>query len=783
MRPHLRVLLRLAVVTASLLSITMCSGRVVAATCDYIYFPYPDQLFNVNENTVQPGFDQQSPYWMVFAVRSFNTTEDYDLDQLNGCGGSAAATSARTPYFTDFVVGDFNTNPTGLTYTEIRCYAGACMGSGTYGYATWRPGGQILVVDASPTTVSFSGGSADHLVRAWDVYLTAGTTYFFQFSSTLGTDSKLLLFRNPTGGTFWGARNSSQFEVTGCTTYTAPTTGYYGLVEVNDSWADGSYTLGVTTSLACGCGGGALSTLTPVTVPAFGGSDFRSISPVLGYWTAVGVRPDPGSDWDLQVGYSGSPETCPVSVLASSTRGANFTDVVVADFNHVTAQDLAVHSLLFNGPGGATVEWDRNSAFGGNALFVNGAQTTEVWGASDVIKCWDVLLSSGVTYTFQFFASSNMRLLLFRNPGNGSFFAGRQGAQFEASGNTLYTAPSSGYYAMVVVKDDNQTGNFALRFGTCWAPDTLQAGIPISPSGNYDWGTFSPTPGSWTAVGVRCPTADWDLVQYGSATGATWPDCYAPTGATSESSSVPDFIVGDFHANPPGDYHVRFKQFTTGFIQSAVAEWTGAATPINVNDPPTTASPADIEVLRMYEAFLVGGRTYQINYVQNPGGTRPLLVFANPIGGEYWAPRSAAVLSTQASTSYTPIRNGVYAFVVANDNAETTGFSLQLTTVVAGVETPAAYPTRLLGATPNPGRSDVVVRYSLASSEPVRLELLDLSGRRVWAADEGTRNAGEWSVALPRRGPDGNRIPAGLYFLNFTVGQRVMDVRKLTLLD
>jgi len=38
-------------------------------------------------------------------------------------------------------------------------------------------------------------------------------------------------------------------------------------------------------------------------------------------------------------------------------------------------------------------------------------------------------------------------------------------------------------------------------------------------------------------------------------------------------------------------------------------------------------------------------------------------------------------------------------------------------------------------------------------------------------------------VALPRRGPEGNRIPAGLYFLNFTVGQRVMDVRKLTLLD
>lgn len=78
----------------------------------------------------------------------------------------------------------------------------------------------------------------------------------------------------------------------------------------------------------------------------------------------------------------------------------------------------------------------------------------------------------------------------------------------------------------------------------------------------------------------------------------------------------------------------------------------------------------------------------------------------------------------------------------------------------------AAVPGGLaIESVPAPARRDSRVRFSLASAEPVRIELLDVTGRRV-----ATRNialaAGEHEVALFDRAS----APAGVYFLRLTQG-------------
>jgi hypothetical protein len=762
-----------------------------AVTCDPSHFPGTDNVTLLNlivlgENVTTMRMDQSATFWAGGAVLSYDGS-DYDIKAWNFCTGpTVLATSQNGAGRTDFVIGDFNNNPTGQVTTEAYCYGGQCLDNSLHAAYTWRSGG-FMFVDFPPTTVNFSGGppySPDHIMHVWDVFLNSGSTYYFQFSSSLGNGSKMLLFRNAAQGTYWAGRSSAVFETSGCTSYTAPSSGYYGLVVVNDVWADGQYTVGVSSSPTCACAP-EVPISTPVAIPATPASDLRYLAQSQPYWTAVGVRPAVGNDWDMETstGTVGS-VGCPNALLANSTRSAGVTDVTVTDFNFGPLPDsLALHTFRFSGVGGgATMEWEG----GGGVMYANGPQEVRSWGPTDVLEARDVQLTAGTTYTFEFFPTSNIKLLLFANPLHTQRYStGRNGAVLTAAGTVNYTAPVSGYYGVVVVKDDDQPGTFALRVGTCQTPIALTAGIPTPLFGaNFEYCTIAATGGRWTAVGVRSQSADWDVVQYGNGLGVSWPDCYSPSLATSDlGGTVPDFIVGYFHHNASGVYPLRFKQFTSGMFQPADAEWTGDAKVLNVNGPAVNDAPAAGELLRCYEAYLVAGMSYQIEYTQ--AATRPLFVFGHPEGIDYWAGRNAAQLSTLASTAFTPAWSGDYGFVIANDASETGSFTLRVrTTSLTDAGPPAPHlATRFVGAQPNPGRADMTLRYTLASPAHVRFDLLDASGRRAWSRDEGVRDPGEWMATLPRATPGGGRLPAGLYFARFEVDGRPVDVRRVTLLD
>jgi len=746
-------------------------------------------------------FTQSTSFWAVVAAMPFDPGDDGDVELYSTqntfsgpqpyCLQGYITGSTNGAGRTDFVIGDFNFNSPGTYYPRVWCYSGTCTPESgpQWNGVVWRPG-EFLFVDFPPTTVSFGGGNpvpGDRIIKVFDVFLSAGSTYYFRFASDMGTDAKMLLFRNTGGGTYFAGRNAAQFEVTGCTSYSAPTTGYYGLVVVLDRWTTGSYTVGVTTVPSCACAVPLVSSI-QVAVPSTLAEHRSSAQPQQNFWNAIGVRAPVGNDWDLEVGdgYAGGEgPACQSNVLASSTSGFG-ADIVVADYNFVSVPaNLAVHAVRYSGGSGASLEWDTSSNALGESLVPNGPQVAEAWAASDVVKIWDALLVQGTPYTFQFYnPGGNFRVLLYRNPGNGAYYAGRSQAVINTTADFNYTPPSSGYYGVAVIKDDDNAGTFALRIGTCPAPNVLSPLTSMFPAPNMSYAEFTPAPGSWNAVGVRSTTADWDLFQYGTASGAPWPDCYSPLLVSSEASSGQDFVVGDFHFNPAGTYRVRAKQFSSGQPEFALLTWTGSAMKLLQNAPPAPDTLPWHHTLHAWEAYLINGAPYELRLVQPAGGSLHAYVFVNPVSGPYWAPKSARLTETGGTVSFVAPLRGWYGIVVADDNMLDTPYTLQIVTTPTAVGDPTPrYETGLSGVVPNPARSDFAIHYTLARPAHVGIQIVDLSGRRVAEVDEGVRNAGEWSLEVSRRSKDGTRLPAGIYFARMSVDGRIAATRKISVLD
>src|SRR5262249_39408772 len=138
----------------------------------------------------------------------------------------------------DFVVGDFNAggNALGTYYTRPYRFGGTGVGT-----VEWDSGSDQIVIGSAPVHRTTD---ANDVLEIWDVFLTGGQTYGIYFSHTGLADVHAMLFRNP-GGAYWAPRSANVYDRTVHGNYTAPASGWYGLVVVNDNGAAGDYFLGV----------------------------------------------------------------------------------------------------------------------------------------------------------------------------------------------------------------------------------------------------------------------------------------------------------------------------------------------------------------------------------------------------------------------------------------------------------------------------------------------------------------------------------------------------------
>jgi hypothetical protein len=101
---------------------------------------------------------------------------------------------------------------------------------------------------------------------------------------------------------------------------------------------------------------------------------------------------------------------------------------------------------------------------------------------------------------------------------------------------------------------------------------------------------------------------------------------------------------------------------------------------------------------------------------------------------------------------------------------------------VTGVEEERPVRRFLLHAnTPNPFGAGTLIRYELAETVPVRLQVLDLRGSLVRRLEDRSRDAGIYGVEWDGRDDAGRKVGAGVYFYRLQAGSMVA-VRKMVVL-
>jgi hypothetical protein len=445
---------------------------------------YPDLVSGAAQTasaTPQPfRLNQTAQFWTGVAVRAA-VGSDWNLEVYQttaafpACVSTVLGVSSGTSGV-DFVVGDFNPthNPLALYYPQVTRASGA--GDAT---VEWDAGTNSLVVNGP--LINRATGATD-VIEVWDVQLQAGHDYRFLFSRT-GADVKLLLFKSGPGA-YWAGRSAALFEVTGNQDYTPTSSGFFGVVVINDNGAAGSYSLGVGECRAPD----ALTSGVSVSTSGLAERDYV-FDQNHTFFMALGARGS--SNWNVQA-YSGAGggtyPSCLSGQLASSSQAAPTVDFVVGNF---TAQlpgvfYARVHLDQDQGSGSAQVEWDG----GADYVLVNGASINRATDANDVLEVWDVFLTSGQTYQVLFNTTgADLRLLLFTP---GTSWAGRSSAILTRTGDPAYqqyVATNTGWHGVVVVNENGAAGSYELRINQGVvgiedgeAPATALAGLVPNPA-------------------------------------------------------------------------------------------------------------------------------------------------------------------------------------------------------------------------------------------------------------------------------------------------------------
>lgn len=103
-------------------------------------------------------------------------------------------------------------------------------------------------------------------------------------------------------------------------------------------------------------------------------------------------------------------------------------------------------------------------------------------------------------------------------------------------------------------------------------------------------------------------------------------------------------------------------------------------------------------------------------------------------------------------------------------------------TGVLAVGAPGGGGFALTGPIPNPAVQDVRLALTLPVATDTRLEILDVTGRRVWRGGNARLAAGVHELAWPGTTDRGDRVKPALYFARVVAGSRVL-VKRVTIVE
>ena len=297
--------------------------------------------------------------------------------------------------------------------------------------------------------------------------------------------------------------------------------------------------------------------------------------------------------------------------------------------------------------------------------------------------------------------------------------------------------------------------------------------------------TFSaPTTGPWIMANGNY------LEQFGDI--ASWANNFTSPSTATRFASVATGGSGTIpNATRITTATSTFQTGTTGGVQKG----TGNIQLLTTGSTDNTSSAA-IDLRLDFSHTNAGTLSFDWASVNNSTGDRKgsLRVYTSPNGTTWTELTAAAVLNftnnapTSGSRTAIALPAGLsnsatarIRFYYHNGSGGTTGSRPKISldniavtgtpsglSMTPGVETdePAATGLALaLGQPkPNPSAGEAMLEFTLPQSGSARLEVLDLSGRRVWTS-EATFAPGKHSLRWSGRTTGGANVPAGVYFV------------------
>jgi hypothetical protein len=247
----------------------------------------------------------------------------------------------------------------------------------------------------------------------------------------------------------------------------------------------------------------------------------------------------------------------------------------------------------------------------------------------------------------------------------------------------------------------------------------------------------------------------WDFVGTCSATCDPYYSLVVPTLADSNASG--------FHR---ATFLVRAETATPSVYYDSAPD-SGYSVD---NLPPATPAP--------FTGAYAGGATH-LHWGAN--GEPDLWYYRVYRGGAAdFVPGTGNLIATRSDTGCVDVgpAGGFYKLSAVDVNGNESGYALLTPSGTTDVPVAGAVTLALEGAQPNPSRGEGLgIAFALPSSASARLDLLDVSGRRVATREVGTMGAGRHVVDLAA----GRLLAPGLYVVRLTQGGEIRIARVAVL--
>jgi len=216
----------------------------------------------------------------------------------------------------------------------------------------------------------------------------------------------------------------------------------------------------------------------------------------------------------------------------------------------------------------------------------------------------------------------------------------------------------------------------------------------------------------------------------------------------------------------PGDFDGRYQNRTTGGTD-LLLDFDQPVASFGMSTVQTRSVVTVSDRMRLYDGPLGTGNLVAEVHSQGPP-TSPFWHAVRFTGHDAGTPVIRSVVID------------VYSDVDGHLFLDGLAFGPAVATQTAAPEIAAAPRLRLGRPYPNPTAGSTSFVLELDAAGAVRVDLLDVSGRRLRTLLRGSQPAGRHSLAWDGRGAGGERLPSGVYFVRLT-GAGADETRRVQL--